>query len=453
PKKKDNTVKEVNIEQSKEKFKEQQKTVEKTSPPKAWNVNEDIMAELKRSANKYSVFELYDENEVNEIQNLKDRDKVEKVLAMTKDPTASERKGWSKDMVDYYKERKRQWQNEKEEHNSMDDVYEDDSGVAKSMEQDGDMNVTLSPNEHSSGGSSMTGDMNKFKDCINLIEIEDIATSGLFFTWTKNLFNTKAGNKSSVLKKLDRVMGTEDFIDKFSQAHAVFLPYLIFDHCLTVTIIPSILQTKKRAFKFTNFVADKKEFLSTVRNGWTNEYDRCQMFKNVKNMKTLKRDLKKLTWKDGNIFDNVKTLKEKLKIIQTKIDVDPHNTDLRSDESRCLKEYGDDVPKQFVKHFPEFLGNATHVKDVDLSNLIQKKLSNEAANYMVRDVSDDEIKSAMFPIENNKAPGPDGYSSYFFKKAWSIMGNDVCKAVREFFVNGKMLREINSTIISLIPKI
>ncbi|GJX33002.1 hypothetical protein Tco_0242857 [Tanacetum coccineum] len=99
------TVKEVNIEQSKEKFKEQQKTVEKTSPPKAWNVNEDIMAELKRSANKYSVFELYDENEVNEIQNLKDRDKVEK--------------------------------NEEEEHNSMDDVYEDDSGVAKSMEQDG----------------------------------------------------------------------------------------------------------------------------------------------------------------------------------------------------------------------------------------------------------------------------------------------------------------------------
>ncbi|GJX33003.1 RNA-directed DNA polymerase, eukaryota, reverse transcriptase zinc-binding domain protein [Tanacetum coccineum] len=259
----------------------------------------------------------------------------------------------------------------------------------------GDINVTLSLNEHSSGGSSMTGDMNEFKDYINLIEIEDIASSGLFFTWTKNLFNTKADNKTSVLKKLDRVMRTEDFIDKVSQAHAVFLPYLISDHY-------------------------KKEFLSTVRNGWTNEYDRCQMFKTVKNLKTLKRDLKKLTWKDGNIFDNVKTLKEKLKIIQTKIDVDPYNTDLRSDESRCLKEYGDDVPKQFMKDFQEFLGNATHVKDVDLSNLIQKKLSNEAANYMVRDVSDDEIKSAMFQIENNKAPGPDGYSSYFLKKAWSI---------------------------------
>ncbi|GJS60411.1 reverse transcriptase domain-containing protein [Tanacetum coccineum] len=60
---------------------------------------------------------------------------------------------------------------------------------------------------------------------------------------------------------------------------------------------------------------------------------------------------------------------------------------------------------------------------------------------------------AMFQIDENKARGSDGFSSLFFKKAWRVVGNDVCKAVREFFVTGKMLKEINSTLISLIPKI
>ncbi|GKA12227.1 reverse transcriptase domain-containing protein [Tanacetum coccineum] len=66
---------------------------------------------------------------------------------------------------------------------------------------------------------------------------------------------------------------------------------------------------------------------------------------------------------------------------------------------------------------------------------------------------DDDFLQAMFQIVENKAPGSDGFSSLFFEKAWRVVGNDVCKAVREFFVTGKMLKEINSTLISLIPKI
>ncbi|GKF09687.1 RNA-directed DNA polymerase, eukaryota, reverse transcriptase zinc-binding domain protein, partial [Tanacetum coccineum] len=93
----------------------------------------------------------------------------------------------------------------------------------------GDMNVTLFPNEHSAGCSNMTSYMCDFKDCVNSIDVEDIASTGLFYTWTKNLFKAKEGDTSGVLKKLDRIMGNEEFIDKFSQAHDIFLPYLISD--------------------------------------------------------------------------------------------------------------------------------------------------------------------------------------------------------------------------------
>ena len=68
-------------------------------------------------------------------------------------------------------------------------------------------------------------------------------------------------------------------------------------------------------------------------------------------------------------------------------------------------------------------------------------------------ITHEEIKRSMFSIDDAKAPGPDGFSSLFFKKAWSIVGSEVCEAVEDFFSSGCLLREINCTIIALVPKI
>ena len=59
----------------------------------------------------------------------------------------------------------------------------------------------------------------------------------------------------------------------------------------------------------------------------------------------------------------------------------------------------------------------------------------------------------MFSIPNSKAPGPDGYNSTFFKAAWSEIGGDVCAAIRDFFNTCKMLKELNCTKLTLIPKV
>ncbi|GJY52436.1 RNA-directed DNA polymerase, eukaryota, reverse transcriptase zinc-binding domain protein, partial [Tanacetum coccineum] len=346
----------------------------------------------------------------------------------------------------------------------------------------GDMNVTLDPSEHSAGGSTMTKDMNEFKECVNEIEIED---------------------------KLDRAMGNENLISKYPQSHAVFLPYLISDHCPVVLAIPNSLQAKKKAFRFANFITNKKEFKEEVAKHWRSCTNRCKMFRVVKDLKTLKNPLKALAWKNGDIFENVKDLRDKLKEVQTRIDEDPSNKRLRVEESTILMKYnsatkdeelllfqkakikwlsvrdrnneffhrmvknrnhrnrinaihdedgrryeGDKVAEQFVKHFQNFLGNSIPVeKIVGMEDLFKNKLETEEAEYMVRDVSNEEIKHAIFQIEDNKAPGPDGYSSYFYKKSWDIIGEDICSAVKEFFSTGKMLSEINYTNIALVPKI
>ncbi|GKC06107.1 hypothetical protein Tco_0997717 [Tanacetum coccineum] len=73
---------------------------------------------------------------------------------------------------------------------------------------------------------------------------------------------------------------------------------------------------------------------------------------------------------------------------------------------------------------------------------ITNKVSMENATMMTKLVNDEEVKKALFDICDNKALGPDGFTSKFYKKAWNIVGKDVCEAVKEFFSIGQLLREL-----------
>ncbi|CAH1421913.1 unnamed protein product [Lactuca virosa] len=123
------------------------------------------------------------------------------------------------------------------------------------------------------------------------------------------------------------------------------------------------------------------------------------------------------------------------------------------DEGRWIRGIG--LIDKFVGHFREFLGMDNNSMQVipNMDTLFEKKLDNNLATDMIRVITDKEIREAMFDIDDLKAPGTDGYSSKFYKAAWSIVGNDVCRAVREFFWSGKLLKEVNSTRIILVPKV
>ncbi|KAJ6965149.1 hypothetical protein NC652_003148 [Populus alba x Populus x berolinensis] len=62
------------------------------------------------------------------------------------------------------------------------------------------------------------------------------------------------------------------------------------------------------------------------------------------------------------------------------------------------------------------------------------------------------IKQALFNINDNNASRSDGYTFLSLKKSWDIIGSDSCHAVRDLFVSGKLLKQINHFIIALIPK-
>ncbi|GKC53876.1 RNA-directed DNA polymerase, eukaryota, reverse transcriptase zinc-binding domain protein, partial [Tanacetum coccineum] len=184
---------------------------------------------------------------------------------------------------------------------------------------------------------TILGDFNamfEFRDCVTDIDVEDIAMTGLNFTWNK-----KPGKEGGLLKKLDRILGNVHFMSAFPLSFAQFLPYMLSDHTPTVLVMPIISNVKPKPFKFHNYLTAKVDFIPVVRNVWSNKVNGFSMFSLVSKLKMLKKPLRKLNFEQGNLFDNVKRLKTELAAVQSSMTADPHNNSLREEELRVLKAY------------------------------------------------------------------------------------------------------------------
>lgn len=110
--------------------------------------------------------------------------------------------------------------------------------------------------------------------------------------------------------------------------------------------------------------------------------------------------------------------------------------------------------KEILEHFRRFFGTSNVRVDCIDSSVFEKKiLSNEARKLLCREVTGQEIREALWSIKEDKCPGPDGFKSTFFKRAWNIVGPDIIAAIKEYFSTGCMLKQANSTSITLVPKV
>ncbi|KAK1441229.1 hypothetical protein QVD17_07072 [Tagetes erecta] len=367
----------------------------------------------------------------------------------------------------------------------------------------GDFNETLSVDDNAVGSSKISTGMREFQECVKSMEMMDIVSSGLRFTWSQ-----KPKRGVGILKKIDRVMGNMEFIDQFRSSHVVFLPSGVSDHTPCLLKIPCNNVRKPKPFKFANFLVNKKGFKEVVAKAWQAQVSGNWMYCLVKKLKVAKPGLRKLLFQQGNLHENVTRLRTKVEDIQKLIDSNPFDVSLRESEARLLKEFevasydeelflkqkakvewlsagdsnsayfhkslkcklhrgkfgrvsdvhgnvfeGDLVPMVFVDHYKNFLGSETSVDMLNVQGLFTKRLDVNMAGAMVREVTSDEIKDAMFSIGNDRAPGPDGFTAAFFKKSWDTVGSLVILAIKDFFTHSRLLKEVNHTIIALIPKV
>ncbi|GJU84558.1 RNA-directed DNA polymerase, eukaryota, reverse transcriptase zinc-binding domain protein [Tanacetum coccineum] len=237
----------------------------------------------------------------------------------------------------------------------------------------GDVNVSLKLEDHSEGMSNFTQDMIDFQNCVNDIEIEDISCTWVHFTWTKSLLNLK----SKILKKIDRVMSNSDLKEKLHEVQC------------QIDKDPTNTELRDEGVEILkNYIEaaedEEKLLMQKAKVNWLKEGDKnTAYFYKVLKGRLNRSIILSICVEDGTRFEN------------------------------C------EVANQFVKHFEGFLGISPTTMSLtdDDNGLFEKQIPLDEANLMIREVINDEIKKALFDIDDNKAPGPDGFTSKIFKKS------------------------------------
>ncbi|KAL0300133.1 UNVERIFIED_CONTAM: hypothetical protein Sangu_3137000 [Sesamum angustifolium] len=326
--------------------------------------------------------------------------------------------------------------------------------------------------------------MNEFRDCILGTGLIHLPVQGELFSW----HNCSEGDRS-LWKRLDRLLVNDAWLRLWPNSHYQCLNARTSDH--------SPLVLRGDTDKHTNV--------------WRHRIEGTSMYAVTRKLRALKPVFRTLRKKKGDLSVNVKLAAEFLATVQQLLQIDRHNTLLLCLEKCCklfffkatkleqvmlqqrakiqwlkggdqcsriffrkvamrraskrvfqiINEDGhtlttqEDVVNEFVSFYQRLLGGQTR-EFIDLRYLrpwARHVLTQEESQALVQSVTREEIKDAFFDIAEDKAPGPDGYSSGFYKAAWPVIGEEMIKAILEFFTTGRLLKQVNTTILALIPKV
>nr|GEV36282.1 hypothetical protein [Tanacetum cinerariifolium] len=268
----------------------------------------------------------------------------------------------------------------------------------------------------------------------------------------KNIKEPNVKEKAAVDKGKVQVSNSFNALDndddEFWGGHAIFQPYCISDHLPAVLCLPSAVSSKQRPFKFTNILVhntrfkevrdlDRDPFNSVLRD---EEALYVQAFNDAVLLE--ERFLKqkpKVDWlRDGDANTAYFHKSVKSRVSRSQIDV------VMNSEALYVQAFNDAVllEERFLKQKPkvDWLrdgdANTTYfhksVKSHVSRSQIDVVMNSEddvAAIEMIREVSDQEIKDAIFSMGNDKSSGPDGYTASFFKEA-KIIANHIKESLK-----------------------
>lgn len=92
--------------------------------------------------------------------------------------------------------------------------------------------------------------------------------------------------------------------------------------------------------------------------------------------------------------------------------------------------------EELITGYYKGLFTATLVEWTEVIECVTNSITVEQNLSLLPEVTDVEVKEALFQMHPDKAPGPDGMTPAFFQKHWSTVGKDVVLLVRNFFRRG-----------------
>ncbi|KAK4381059.1 putative mitochondrial protein [Sesamum angolense] len=240
----------------------------------------------------------------------------------------------------------------------------------------------------------------------NSISDEPWIVGGERFSW----HNCSEGDRN-LWKRLDRLLVNDAWLSQWPNSHYHCLNARTSDHSPlvirgdTATLTVSMI-------RFDNYLTMSSDFTSSVQNIWRHRIEGTAIATKLE--QNMLQQRAKIKWLKG----------------------------------------GDQCSRIFFRK--RLLGGERRREFLDLTYLrpsARHVVTPDECMELVQLVTLEEIKDAFFDIAEDKAPGPDGYSSSFYKAAWPVIGEEVVKAILEFFSTGRLLKQVNTTILALIPKV
>ncbi|KAL2251988.1 UNVERIFIED_CONTAM: Retrovirus-related Pol polyprotein from type-1 retrotransposable element R2 [Sesamum indicum] len=329
---------------------------------------------------------------------------------------------------------------------------------------------------------------------------------GEWFTWHNCSTSTR-----SLWKRLDRILTNDRWLARFPTLAYHSLTPRTSDHSPLV-IHGDTQRQNGGMFQFDNYLTHSPDFIPSVQNIWQHEVVGLPMYAVSRKLKALKPVFRQQRRNKGDLTLNFQLAKGFLEEAQNLVSSDRQNELFLFLEHCCRLVYakaakleqimlqqraklqwmkgGDqcsriffrkiaqrravrrilqindengtthtepsEVVHEFMSFYQNLLGGNRRRLLVDINYLrpwARHIFSNEEASHLFLPFSPEDVKQAIFDIAEDKAPGPDGFSSGFFKAAWAVVGTEVTRAVLDFFTTGKLLKQVNTTLLALIPKV
>ncbi|KAL0016452.1 hypothetical protein SO802_003521 [Lithocarpus litseifolius] len=295
----------------------------------------------------------------------------------------------------------------------------------------GDFNEPLCDNNKFGGRSISVNRSLLFKECLDRCNMIDLGFSGRRYTWSnRRVFSNAWRNSAPLPEAIERFSKNANHCNKtyfgniFAKKKKLMARLNGIQRSIAMRPSASLIELEKKLQSDLELVLAQEEELWALKSrlNWMVFGDRNTSFYHMSAIVRRKK-------------------KNKIQAIKNSVG------EWLLDEREVMKH----IRKSFMELYSTSHRQASWVF---LSQTRwQLGLTKEEKSSLDGDVTDEEIKAALWSLKAYKAPGPDGLHAGFFRRYWLVVGDLVKAEINKVFENRKVPGYLNKTYVALIPKI
>jgi hypothetical protein len=124
-------------------------------------------------------------------------------------------------------------------------------------------------------------------------------------------------------------------------------------------------------------------------------------------------------------------------------------------ETLCIDGVMSHDPNEVKEHIVQFYRNLYTEQSnwrPRMDNQVFSSIDEEEKIWLERDFEEMEVWEVVKGMDGDKAPGPDGFTMAFFQACWAVVKHDVMAVFAEFHRRRQLVKSLNVTFVSLVPK-